>query len=46
MTRYRAYLARLAGRAIGETFGCTAAFLTMAAAQTPTPQMTLCVPLS
>jgi hypothetical protein len=36
MTRYRAYLARLAGRAIGETFGCTAAFLTMAAAQVPT----------
>ena len=36
MTRYRAYLARLAGRAIGETFGCTAAFLTMAAAQIPT----------
>jgi hypothetical protein len=35
MTRYRAYLARLAGRAIGETFGCTAAFLTMAAAQIP-----------
>jgi hypothetical protein len=36
MTRYRAYLARLAGRAIGETFGCAAAFLTMAAAQVPT----------
>jgi hypothetical protein len=36
MTRYRAYLDRLAGRAIGETFGCTAAFLTMAAAQIPT----------
>ena len=36
MTRYRAYLARLAGRAVGETFGCTAAFLTMAAAQVPT----------
>ena len=37
MTRYRAYLARLAGRAIGETFGCTAAFLTMAAAASPVP---------
>ncbi len=36
MTRYRAYLARLAGRAIGETFGCTAEFLTMAAAVAPT----------
>jgi hypothetical protein len=36
MTRYRAYLARLAGRAIGEAFGCTAAFLAMAAAQVPT----------
>jgi hypothetical protein len=36
MTRYRAYLARLAGRAIGEAFGCTAAFLAMAAAQIPT----------
>jgi hypothetical protein len=36
MTRYRAYLARLAGRAIGEAFGCTAAFLTTAAAQVPT----------
>ena len=36
MTRYRAYLARLAGRAVGETFGCAAAFLTMAAAQVPT----------
>jgi hypothetical protein len=35
MTRYQAYLARLAGRAIGETFGCAAAFLTMAAAQIP-----------
>ena len=32
MTRHRAYLARLAGRAVGETFGCTAEFLTMAAA--------------
>src|ERR1700734_600005 len=28
MTRYRAYLARLAGRAVGETFGCTAEVLT------------------
>jgi hypothetical protein len=36
MTRYRAYLARLAGRAVGEAFGCTAAFLSMAAAQVPT----------
>jgi hypothetical protein len=35
MTRYRAYLARLAGRAVGETFGCTAEFLTMAAAVSP-----------
>jgi len=35
MTRYRAYLARLAGRAVGETFGCTAEFLTMAAAASP-----------
>jgi hypothetical protein len=35
MTRYRAYLARLAGRAVGETFGCTAEFLTMAAAMSP-----------
>jgi hypothetical protein len=32
MTRHQAYLARLAGRAVGETFGCTAEFLTMAAA--------------
>ena len=46
MTRYRAYLARLAGRAVGETFGCTAAFLTMAAAQVPGHEMTLRVPLS
>lgn len=37
MTRYRAYLARLAGRAVGETFGCTAEFLTMAAAASPVP---------
>jgi hypothetical protein len=35
MTRYRAYLARLAGRAVGETFRCTAEFLTMAAAASP-----------
>jgi hypothetical protein len=35
MTRYRAYLARLAGRAVGGTFGCTAEFLTMAAAASP-----------
>lgn len=35
MTRYRAYLARLAGRAVGETFGCTAEFLTVAAAASP-----------
>jgi hypothetical protein len=35
VTRYRAYLARLAGHPIGETFGCAAAFLTMAAARIP-----------
>ena len=33
--RYLAYLVRLAGRAVGETFGRTAEFLTMAAAASP-----------
>ena len=35
MTRYRAYQAQLAGRAIGETFGRAAEFLKLAAANTP-----------
>jgi hypothetical protein len=34
-TRYRAYQAQLAGRAIGEAFGRAAAFLKLAAANAP-----------
>jgi hypothetical protein len=33
MARYRAYQARLAGQSAEDTFGCAAAFLTLAAAQ-------------
>jgi hypothetical protein len=35
MTRYRAYQAQLAGQTIGETFGRSAEFLQLAAANTP-----------